>query len=377
MKWEQLIERTPCYVIDRGLLRKNLELLGSVQERTGCKILLALKGFATWSVFDLCRQYLVGAAASSLHEARLAREEFGGEVHLCAPAYREDEADELFKLCDHVVFNSFNQWRQFRDKANVAGVECGLRVNPQHSEVKTPLYDPCRAGSRFGVTADQFEADELEGISGLHFHTLCELNSDSLERTLAAFEVKFGKYIQKMKWINFGGGHHITRPDYDVDLLCGLINDFRRKYNVGVYLEPGEAIALNTGFLVSSVLDIVHNEMDVAILDTSTAAHMPDVLEMPYRPIITGAGQPGEKKYTYRLSAPTCLAGDVIGDYSFDERLKPGDRLVFHDMAHYTMVKNNMFNGINLPDIVIYDPKSGQAKVQRRFGYEDFKGRLS
>lgn len=372
---------SPSYVIDLGLLRKNLEVLASVQERTGCKILLALKGFAAWSTFGLCRQYLAGAAASSLHEAKLAREYFDKDVHLCAPAYRDDEMDDYLAIVDHIVFNSFSQWQRYKDKVRSAPrpVECGLRVNPMHSEVKTKIYDPCAPGSRLGILPDDFLFDRLAGITGLHFHTLCELNADSLARTLPAVERHFGDVIGQMDWVNFGGGHHITRPDYDVDLLCQLICDFKTRYpNLKtVYLEPGEAIALNTGVLVATVLDIVRNAMDIAILDTSAAAHMPDVLEMPYRPDVAGADEPGKKAHTYRLAGPTCLAGDVIGDYSFDRPLKAGDVLVFGDMAHYTMVKNTMFNGINLPDIVLYDPDTDSYRIQRHFTYEDFKSRLS
>ncbi|MBC8378767.1 MAG: carboxynorspermidine decarboxylase [Planctomycetes bacterium] len=372
---------TPCYLIDLGLLKKNLQVLQAVQARTGCKILLAQKGYAAWSTYGLCRQYLAGAAASSLHEARLAHEYFGGQLHLCTPAYRDDEMDEYLKIVDHIVFNSFTQWGRFKDKVQSAPrkIECGLRINPMHSEVTTPIYDPCGPGSRLGIPLDQFQGDQLDGISGLHFHTLCELNADSLERTLPAVEKQFGEVLRQMDWINFGGGHHITRADYDIDLLCKLIDDFQTRYpNLKtIYLDPGEAIALNTGVLVASVLDIMHNDTDIAILDTSASAHMPDVLEMPYRPVIIGGGQPGEKKHTFRLAGPTCLAGDVIGDYSFDKPLTAGDKLVFGDMAHYTMVKNTMFNGINLPDIVLYDPETNEYKLQRRFTYDDFKSRLS
>ena len=372
---------TPCYLIDLGLLRKNLEVLKSVQDRTRCKILLALKGFAAWSTFGLCRQYLSGAAASSLYEAKLAREYFDKEVHLCAPAYRDDEMNEYIQIVDDIVFNSFTQWSRFKSKVLNAPrkINCGIRVNPMHSEVKTKIYDPCAPGSRLGTIREFFKPDPLDGITGLHFHTLCELNADSLQRTLAAVEKQFGEFIHRMQWMNFGGGHHITRPDYDIDLLCKLITDFYARYpNLKmIYLEPGEAITLNTGVLITTVLDIVHNAMDIAILDASASAHMPDVLEMPYRPDITGAGLPGKKPHTYRLVGPTCLAGDVIGDYSFDKLLKVGDKLVFHDMAHYTMVKNTMFNGINLPDIMLYDPDKDEYCIQRHFTYEDFKSRLS
>jgi carboxynorspermidine decarboxylase len=373
--------QTPCYLTDLGLLRKNLEVLKGVQDRTGCKILLAQKGFAAWSTYELCSRYLAGAACSSLHEAKLAHEYFPGEVHLCAPAYRDDDMETYVQIVDHIVFNSFTQWQRYKPVLQAAPrhVEAGLRINPMHSEVKTKIYDPCSPGSRLGIIQENFEADQLDGITGLHFHTLCELNADSLARTLPAVEAKFGAFIRRMDWINFGGGHHITRPDYDVDLLCDLISNFYKTYpNLKtIYLEPGEAIALNTGVLVASVLDIMSNAMDIAILDTSASAHMPDVLEMPYRPNITGGDLPGQKKYTYRLAGPTCLAGDVIGDYSFDKPLQVGDKLVFGDMAHYTMVKNTMFNGINLPDIVLYNPDEDTYTLQRRFTYADFKSRLS
>ena len=372
---------TPCYLIDLGLLKNNLCILQDIQNQTRCKILLAQKGYAAWSTYDLCSQYLAGAAASSLHEAKLGAEYFGGEIHLCAPAYRDDEMDDYAKIVDHIVFNSFSQWNRFKETVQSAPrkIEAGLRINPMHSEVKTKIYDPCSPSSRLGIPIDQFDADALDGVTGLHFHTLCELNTDSLQRTLTAVEKQFGETIKQMDWINFGGGHHITRDDYDIDLLCELITDFYKRYpNLKtIYLEPGEAIALNTGVLVASVLDIVHNDMDIAILDTSCSAHMPDVLEMPYRPDIKNAGKPGKKPHTYRLAGPTCLAGDVIGDYSFDKPLKVDDKLVFGDMAHYTMVKNTMFNGINLPDIVLYDPEKDAYKLQRRFTYEDFKNRLS
>ncbi len=371
---------TPCYVVDEGKLEANLERLDGVQTRTGCKILLALKGFSMFSTFPQIRKVLHGAAASSLNEARLAFEEFSREVHVYMPAYRADEFNELLGYANHMVFNSFAQWRRYKPvvAASRKPMRCGIRVNPQHSEVKVSIYDPCAPGSRLGVTLDQFEGQDLSGLSGLHFHTLCELNSDALERTLPVVEAKFGKFFTGLQWINFGGGHHITRPDYDVDRLVRVINGFKTRHpHLEVYLEPGEAIALNTGVLVASVLDIVHNAMDIAILDTSAAAHMPDVLEMPYRPQIVGAGKPGEHARTYRLGGMTCLAGDVIGDYSFPEPLKIGDKVVFLDMAHYTMVKNNTFNGVGLPSIALYHPKSGEIEVVRRFGYEDYRNRLS
>ena len=370
---------TPCFVLDEAALKHNLSVLASVQDRTGCKILLALKGFAMFSVFPLIRKTLFGVCASSPHEARLGREEFGGEVHTFAAAYSDTDMRQILAVSDHVVFNSFAQWERFRPMVRASDrlVSCGIRVNPAYSEVEIPIYDPCAPCSRLGVLREQFEGQSLEGISGLHFHTLCEKNSDALERTLKRFEDQFKEYIPQMKWINFGGGHHITRPDYDVDRLCRLVSDYKSKYGKVVYLEPGEAVALNAGYLVGSVLDIVHNEMDIAILDTSAATHMPDVLEMPYRPDIIGAGQPGKKSHTYRLAGLSCLAGDIIGDYSFDRPLAPGDKLVFCDMAHYSMVKTNTFNGIQLPSIAIYQPETDNFSIIREFGYGDFKGRLS
>ena len=369
---------TPCYLVDEEALERNLKVLDSVQRRTGCRILMALKGFAMFSLFPLIRNTLCGVSASSLDEARLGREEFGREVHVFSPAYKESEIEEILGLCGHIVFNSFSQWDRFRPVVRRRGgeVRCGIRVNPEHSEVRVPIYDPCGPNSRLGVTRRNFRPDDLDGISGLHFHNLCELNADSLQRTLRAVEEKFGEFLKGMEWVNFGGGHHITRKDYDVDLLCRIVEDFKSRYRLEVYLEPGEAIALNTGVLAASVLDIVHNDMDIAILDTSAAAHMPDVLEMPYRPEIVGAGRAGEYPFTYRLGGLTCLAGDVIGDYSFREPLTTGSRLVFLDMAHYTMVKNNTFNGVRLPSIAIRG-REGEIRIVREFGYEDYRDRLS
>ncbi len=369
---------SPCYLVDERLLKRNLQLLNTVQQRASCRILIALKGFSMYAVFPLAAQYLKGATASSLFEARLAKEYMGREVHAYAPAFVEEEFDELMGYCDHIVFNSFQQWGLYKGKVqgNSKPISCGIRINPEYSEIKTPIYNPCYTNSRLGVTLANFRPDELDGIEGLHFHTLCEQNSDTLERTIRIVDEKFGSFIKRMKWINFGGGHHITRDDYDVEGLIRSILFMKEKYGVEVYLEPGEAIALNTGYLVAKVLDIVHNNMNIAILDTSAACHMPDVLEMPYRPNIIGAGQPGEYAHTYRLGGLTCLAGDVIGDYSFESPLKPGDRLVFCDMAHYTMVKNNMFNGVNLPAIALFNETDG-VKVLRRFDYSDYKSRLS
>jgi carboxynorspermidine decarboxylase len=370
---------SPCYLVDERLLLKNLEILDFVQQRAGCRILLALKGFSMYAVFPLVGQYLKGVTASSLFEARLGFEKMGQEVHVYAPAYVEREFDELLKYCDHIVFNSFDQWQRFKaqvKQVRTKSVECGIRINPEYSEIATPIYNPCYQHSRLGVTAANFKPELLDGITGLHFHTLCEQNSDILARTIQVVDAKFGAFIKQMKWLNLGGGHHITRPDYDLETLIRSIIFLQDKYGVQVYLEPGEAVALNTGYLVATVLDIVTNGMQIAILDVSAACHMPDVLEMPYRPKIINAGLPDESAYTYRLGGPTCLAGDVIGDYSFPQPLKPGDRLVFCDMAHYTMVKNNMFNGVNLPAIALYNKTDG-VKIIRRFGFEDYQSRLS
>ncbi len=367
---------SPCYLIDKDLLRQNLELLRSVEQRTGCKILLAQKAFSMYSLYPMIREYISGTTASSLFEARLGREEMGGQTHIYAPAYREDEFPQIAQLCDHIVFNSFEQLERFYPmvQASSRRPSCGVRINPEYSEIETALYNPCAPGSRMGITLEHFKKGDLNKISGIHFHTMCEQGADTLERTLDAVEEKFGKYLGELEWINFGGGHHITRKDYDVDKLIACIERIRDRYGVQVYLEPGEGVVLNTGFLCCTVLDTMKNGMDIALVDTSAACHMPDVLEMPYRPEIIGAGKPGEKPYTYRLGAPTCLAGDVIGDYSFDRPLVPEDRLVFCDMALYTMVKNNTFNGINLPAIAVCDGSG--AQVVRTFGYEDFKSRL-
>jgi carboxynorspermidine decarboxylase len=373
---------TPCFVTDLGALEANLRILADVQHRAGCTILLALKGFAQWSTFPLVRRYLAGATASSVAEARLARDELGGEVHAYAPAYSDGEMAELVMLADHIVLNSPGQWRRHRariEQARRAGraLSCGLRVNHEHQEVDVALYDPAGPCSRLGTTRKNLAPGDLDGLDGLHFHTLCQANSDALDRAVAAFELQFGDFIPQMRWVNFGGGHHITRPDYDRDRLVRIVRELRARWNVAVYLEPGEAIALGTGVLVSTVLDLVHNGMDIAILDTSATAHMPDVLEMPYRPVIVDAGEPGDKPHTYRLGGMTCLAGDVIGDYSFDRRLEIGDKLVFLDMAHYTMVKTSTFNGVRLPSIATHDPATGRITVHRRFGYHDYRDRLS
>lgn len=369
---------TPSYLMDQRLLIKNLELLASVKERTGCKILLAQKAFSMFSVYPLIAKYLDGVTSSGVMEARLGYEEMGKEVHTYAPAFADHEIDDVIRYSDHIVFNSFHQWNKFKDKVKNSGkqIECGLRLNPKYSEIDTDIYNPCFTGSRLGITPEQFQPDQLDGIDGLHFHTMCEQNSDTLERTLKVVDDTFGSYIKQMKWLNFGGGHHITRSDYDIETLIRCIQFAQDTYGVQVYLEPGEAVALNTGYLVSTVLDTIENGMHLAILDTSAACHMPDVLEMPYRPHIIGADLPNEKTYTYRLGGPTCLAGDIIGDYSFDAPLKEGDKLIFCDMAHYTMVKNNTFNGMNLPSIALYSQENG-LQIIKQFGYEDFKSRLS
>lgn len=373
--------RTPCYVVDERLLIKNLEILKSVEDRTGAKVLLATKAFSMYCTFPLIGKYLSGVTSSSLHEARLGYEEMGKEVHIYAAAYREEDFDEIMTYSNHIVFNSFKQWEKYKDKVQSypKKISCGLRINPGYAEVETDLYNPCAANSRMGITLENFEKDFtpeiLEGIEGLHFHAMCEQNSDTLERLLKVVEEKFGTYMYQMKWINFGGGHHITRDDYDIEKLIKCTTHIRDTYDVQVYLEPGEAVALNTGYLVTTVLETMENGMNLAILDTSATCHMPDVLEMPYRPQIIGAGKPDKKPYTYRLGSATCLAGDVIGDYAFDHPLSEGERLVFCDMAIYSMVKNNTFNGINLPDIVLYSQDRGY-EVIKSFGYEDFKRRI-
>lgn len=375
MKRETAV-KTPYFLVDEERLVKNLELLKEIQEETGCRILLAQKAFSGFFAYPLMRRYLAGTTASGLCEARLGKEEFGGETHVFSPAYREDEFEELLSYADHFVFNSPAQLRRYGEKAKQAGKSVGLRVNPECSTQEGhAIYDPCAPGSRLGTVKEQFDEELLPLLDGLHFHTLCEQNSDDLETTAQAFEEKFGRYLGQMKWVNFGGGHHITREDYDVERLKRVIRHFREQYDVEVYLEPGEAVVLNAGFLVSSVLETMKNGMNIAILDTSAACHMPDVLEMPYRPPVLSSGMPGEKEYTYRLAGPTCLAGDVIGDYSFDHPLAEGEQVVFGDMALYTMVKTNTFNGMLLPSIV-WKNRDGEEILIKEFGYEDFKGRL-
>ncbi len=368
---------TPCYIVDLAKLRSNLELLQQVEQRSGCHILLAQKAFSCYSVYPMIAQYISGTTASGLYEARLGCEHFGGETHVFSPAYGRAEMEQLCTICDHISFNSFAQLQLHRDVWEKAKVSVGIRVNPECStQGDHAIYDPCAPGSRLGVTLKNFRPDLLDGVEGLHFHTLCEQNADALIETFAAFEEKFGAYLSRMKWLNLGGGHHITREDYDVEALIELICRIRRTYGVEVYLEPGEAIALNAGYLDTTVMDIVENEMQILILDASAACHMPDVLEMPYRPPLKDGAEWGEKPFAYRLSSRTCLAGDIIGDYSFDREIRIGDRLTFEDMAIYSMVKNNTFNGMPLPAIVLQH-ENGDCEIIKEFGYEDFMKRLS
>ena len=369
---------TPCYVVDEKKLIENLEILRDVEKQSGCHILLAQKAFSMYSVYPLIGEYISGTTASGLYEARLGKEEMGKENHVFAPAYKESHMKELVEICDHIIFNSVPQYEKFKDMCKKVSV--GLRINPKCStQGEHAIYDPCASGSRLGVTKDQLPADISwgeGGLEGLHFHTLCEQNCDDLIVTFKAVEEQFGDILHKVKWLNMGGGHHITRDDYDREALVDLIRYIRDTYDVEVYLEPGEAIALNAGYLVTEVMDIVHNDMDILVLDASAACHMPDVLEMPYRPPLRDGYETGEKPHTYRLSSLTCLAGDVIGDYSFEHLVKVGDRLIFEDMAIYSMVKNNTFNGIPLPDICLMKA-DGEVEVIKEFSYEDFKGRLS
>ncbi|HEM3517980.1 TPA: carboxynorspermidine decarboxylase [Streptococcus suis] len=368
---------TPAYVIDKAKLVNNLEILKSVQDRTGCKVLLAQKAFSMYATYPLISQYLAGTTASGLYEAKLGREEFGGEVHVFAPAFKDADLEEILEIADHIVFNSERQLRKHVDKCRVAGVSVGLRINPECStQSDHALYDPCAAGSRFGVRIDQFSEDLLDLVDGLHFHTLCEQNSDDLKTTLAAVEAEFGPYLHRIKWLNMGGGHHVTRADYNLDLLISSIQHMQETYGLEVYIEPGEAIALNAGYLVTEVLDIVENGIETLVLDASATCHMPDVLEMPYRPPLCHGFEAGEKAFTYRLSSNTCLTGDIIGDYSFEKPVEIGDKLYFEDMAIYSFVKNNTFNGIGLPSLVLMD-QTGDCRIIKEFGYEDFKGRLS
>ena len=376
--------QTPVYVCEESLLEKNLQLLDRVQKESGAKIILALKGFAMWSTFDLVAKYLQGCTASGLWEARLAREEFckwnqKAEVHTYSPAFKEEDIDHIAKISDHIVFNTPNQLRYFYDRIKKINpnIEVSLRVNPEVSSSPVDLYNPCGLYSRLGTTKANFDPSLVEKLDGLNFHALCEQDADALEAVLKGFEERFGEYIPKMKYINFGGGHHITRKGYDVEKLITLIQDFKKRYNdIEIYLEPGEAVGWECGYLEATVLDIIYNGMDIVILDTSAEAHMPDTLAMPYKAQVRGAAEPGEKPYTYRLGGNTCLAGDVMGDYSFDTPLQVGDRIIFEDQIHYTFVKNTTFNGIKLPSLAI-KRKDGRMDVVKEFSYEDYRDRLS
>ena len=367
---------SPCYAVDEVKLQRNQDIIQSIMDRSGANIILALKSFAMWSSFPQLKNTLRGTTASSLNEALLARETFGGEVHVYGVAYSDNEIDELLAIATHITFNTLSQWERFKPgvMSHPRNIKCGLRINPEYSEVEKEIYNPCRPGSRFGITATQLEGADLSGISGLHFHSMCQQNADTLERTLEHVEVNFGEYLAGMEWLNMGGGHHITKENYDTDLLCSLVKRFRSTYGLQVILEPGEAIALDTGYLVSTVLDVFE---DKVILNTSATAHMPDVLEMPYRPEIIGAGHPHEKTYTYLLGGLSCLSGDDIGSWSFDHPLSVGDKLIFTDMAQYSMVKNTNFNGINLPSIVLFNSTSGTVKARKDFAYLDYKDRLA
>jgi carboxynorspermidine decarboxylase len=373
---------SPCFVVDEAAVEENLRLLDRVQRESGARILLALKAFSMFAMAPLLSRYLAGTCASGLYEARLGREAFGGEVHTFSTAYPPRDLEEILEISDHVVFNSLTQWERFQPQVHAAkvrrpGLRLGLRVNPEHTEGWNRLYDPCAPGSHLGIPASRLAGCSLEGISGLHFHTLCEQDLPPLERTLAAVEGRFGRYLDGMQWLNLGGGHHITRLGYQIEGLIELIGDLRDRYGLQVYLEPGEAIALDAGVLVTEVLDVTRTDLDVAILDTSAACHMPDVLDAPYRPGLLGAGEVDEGPYSYRLAGRSCLAGDLVGDYSFDRPLAPGDRLVFEDMAIYTMVKTTTFNGVPLPAIALWNSRTDELRMVREFGYEDFRDRLS
>ncbi|MDQ1297910.1 MAG: carboxynorspermidine decarboxylase [Campylobacterota bacterium] len=373
------LPHTPMYICQETLLEKNLQLLDRVQKESGAKVILALKGFAMWSTFDLVGHYLQGCTASGLHEAKLAREKMNKEVHTYSPAFKEDEIDEIARISNDIVFNSPAQFHRYYDrvKAINPNLTVSLRVNPEYSSSPVDLYNPCGVYSRLGTTIANFDESLLDKLDGLNFHALCEQNVDALEGVLEAFESKFGSYIDGLKYVNFGGGHHITRVDYDVDRLIEVIRAFKARHNdITIYLEPGEAVGWQTGPLVASVLDVMHNAMNIAILDTSAEAHMPDTLAMPYRAMIRGSGEAGEKAHTYRLGGNTCLAGDIMGDYSFDAPLQVGDKIIFEDQIHYTFVKNTTFNGIKLPSIALWT-KDDRLKIVHEFGYEDYKNRLS
>ena len=366
---------TPCYVVDEKKLKENLMILNRVRQETGCKILLAQKAFSMFYEYPLIGRYLDGTTASGLYEARLGKEEMGKENHIFSPAYPEKDFKEIASICDHIIFNSFSQLMKYKECCPAGSG--GIRINPECStQGDHAIYDPCAPGSRLGVTREAFREDLMQYVDGIHFHTLCEQNADDLEKTLDAVEEKFGEFLFQVKWLNMGGGHHITREDYDIGLLIRCIRRMQEKYHLDIYLEPGEAVALNAGYLATEVLDIVENGISTLILDVSAACHMPDVLEMPYRPPLKDGHKPGEKPYTYRLSSNTCLAGDITGDYSFEQPVHVGDRLYFQDMAIYSMVKNNTFNGMALPSIAVMK-EDGECEMIKKFGYQDFKGRLS
>lgn len=373
---------TPCYVVDEVALEQNLATLHHVAEQSGAYVLAALKAFSMWHFGQKTGQYLSGTCSSGLHEAKLAKDYYPGEVHVFSAAYSESDLNELLDIADHIVFNSSAQWIRFQPAIKMAltkrpHLKFGLRINPEHSEGDVPIYDPCAPGSRLGIPLSELDQSHLAGISGLHFHTLCEQGFEPLDRTLAVVEEKFGHLLPQMEWVNFGGGHHITAPGYNIDGLINRIKTFKNSYNVDVYIEPGEAIAIGTGVLVAEVLDLTFNQLPQAILDISATCHMPDTLEMPYRPEVTFSGLPGEKPYNYRLGGMTCLAGDVVNDYSFDQPLTIGQRLIFEDMAHYTMVKTTTFNGTKLPSIAVWNSTTDDLRVIKSFSYDDFKNRLS
>lgn len=369
--------KTPSYVVCKDLLINNLCILQDVEKRAGVHILLAQKAFSMFATYDLIGKYISGATASSLNEAKLGFDYMKKENHIFSPAYKENEMPQILDICDHIVFNSFTQFEKYKEQAKAKNVSCGIRINPEYSTQEgNSMYDPCARYSRMGITLKELKKHDIKEIDGIHFHTLCEQNSDALISTLKVIEDKFGEYLYKVKWVNMGGGHHITREDYDVDALIECLVNFKKKYNVEVYLEPGEAVALNTGYMVSEVMDIINNDMDIAILDASPSCHMPDVLEVPYRPRIYNIGDENKNTYVYRLGGNTCLSGDIIGDYSFENELRCNDRIVFEDMSIYSMVKNNTFNGINLPTIYLFSKEDGLV-LQKEFGYEDFKMRLS
>jgi carboxynorspermidine decarboxylase len=368
---------SPCYVIDETLLRNNLKLIKEVKEASGAEILVSFKAFSNWGIFPIFKEYGFGASASSLNEARLAFEELGVKAHTYSPAYEEKSIPDILSYSSHISFNSINQIQKFGRLANQKGVSTGLRVNPEFSDTLHDIYNPCRPGSRFGITAKRLGDYLPGGTEGLHFHTLFEADSFALERLLAVFLNNFGRFLPGLKWVNMGGGHLMTRRDYDTEHLIRILTDFKNKYHVEIILEPGSAFTYKAGYLVSTVLDIVEsNDIKTAILDVSFTCHMPDCLEMPYKPVILGAAEEGAGKPAYRMGGISCLAGDYMGDWSFDKELKPGDRIVFDDMIHYTTVKTTMFNGVPHPSIGIWSEKSG-FKLIREFNYQDYKNRLS